>query len=87
MPPKILHQGPLEKLQLVSYAARPAGILHWGLWWDRRTLGHRVWQRWALEVLVQQGGLTNAFARTTVLVHPATGQPDQRAGGEETERG
>lgn len=87
MPPQRLHEGPLEKLQLVCHAAWPTRILHRGLWWDRRPLGHRVGQRWTLEVLVQQGGLANAFARARVLVHPATRQPDQRAGGLEAERG
>lgn len=43
-------------------------------------------QRWTLKVLIQQGGLANAFARARMLVHPTTGQPDQRAGGEEEER-
>lgn len=87
MPPQRLHQGPLEKLQLVGHAAWPAGIFHWGLGWDRRPLGHRVRERGALKVLVQQGRLANALARAGVLVHPAAGQPDQRAGGEATERG
>lgn len=44
-------------------------------------------QRWALKVLVQQGGLANAFARAAVLVHPATGQPDQRAVGDRKRMG
>lgn len=86
MPPQKLRQGPLEKLQLVCHAAWPARIFHRGLWWDRRPLGHRVRQRWTLKVLVQQGGLANSFARASVLVHPANGQPNQRAGGVEAER-
>lgn len=73
MPPQTLQQGPLEKLQLVCHAALPVRILHWGLRWVWRPLGHCVWQRWTLKVLVQQGGLAYAFARARVLVHPTTG--------------
>lgn len=62
VPPQRLHQGLLEVLQLVGHAACPADILDWGLWWGRGTLGHSVGQRGALKVLIQQGGLANAFA-------------------------
>lgn len=79
VPPKRLLQGFLEVLELVGYAAWPAGILNWGVWWGGWALGHRMRQRGALKVLIQEGGFANALARAGVLVHPATGQPNQRA--------
>lgn len=79
--PQTLYQGLLEELQLVGHATRPARIFDWRLRRHRWRLGHRVRQGRTLKVLVQQGGLADAFAWAGVLVHAAAGQPDQGAGG------
>lgn len=79
VPPQTLYQGFLEVLQLVRHPARPAGILHRGLWRGRGGLGHHVRQGGAFKVLVQQGGLADTFSRAVVLVQHTTGQPNQRA--------
>lgn len=84
--PQTLYQGLLQELQLVGHATRPAQISDWRLRRHRRRLGHRVRQGRALKVLVQQGGLADAFAWAGVLVHAAAGQPDQGAGGVGTDR-
>lgn len=83
--PQTLDEGLLEELQLVGHVTRSVGILDRRLRRRRGGLGKRVRQRRTLKVLVQQRGLADAFARTAVLVHPAAGQPDQRAeaGGDE----
>ena len=86
VPPQRLHQGLLEVLQLVGHAARSAGVLDRGLRWGWGALGHRERQRGALEVLIEQGGLADTFARAGVLVHHATGQPDKGAAMKGTER-
>lgn len=79
--PQTLYQGLLEELQLVGHATRPARVFDRRLRRHRRRLGHRVRQGRTLKVLVQQGGLADAFAGAGVLVHAAAGQPDQGAGG------
>lgn len=86
VPPKRLLQGPLEVLELVGHATWPARILNWGVWWGGGTLGHCMRQRGALKVFIQQGWFANALARAGVLIHPSTGQPNQRARVRKTER-
>lgn len=77
--PKTFDECLLEELQLVGHATGPVGIFDGQLWRRRVGLGKRVWQRRTFKVFVQQRRLADAFARTAVLLHPATGQPDQRA--------
>lgn len=69
----------LEELQLVGHATRSVGIFDGQLRRRGVGLGKRVRQRRTFKVLVQQRGLADSFARTAVLLHPAAGQPDQRA--------